>query len=231
MDAGTLPLITAIWLGILTSISPCPLASNIAAVSFISRDISGSLRVFQAGALYVVGRVLCYVIIAFAISASLLNIPNFSLALQLYMPKLLGPALLLTGIILMGWFPLHAASLTLDQSTVIRLKGKGMIGALLLGFIFALAFCPMSAALFFGSMIPLALTEKSFLLLPTAYGFGTGLPVLLFALVICFSVRNIGKLFHAVTKTEFWFRRATGLVFIVIGLYYIGKFILLFSIP
>lgn len=230
MLAESFPIVSALWLGILTSVSPCPLASNIAAVSFISREITGTGRILKSGMLYVAGRVMCYVVIAFAISASLLNVPKFSHMLQLYMPKLLGPVLLLTGIILMEWIPLGSSpSLTLNQSTAIRLKNKGTIGALLLGFIFALTFCPVSAALFFGSLIPLALTEKSSLLLPGLYGIGTGLPVLLFAFVVCFSVRSIGSLFHAISKTEFWVRRATAIVFMGIGLYYVGKYVFLFD--
>ena len=229
MATETLPLISAVWLGILTSVSPCPLASNIAAVSFISRDITGTVRVLRAGALYVAGRVLCYSVIAFAISASLLNVPKISHALQLYMPKILGPLLLLTGILLMEWIPLSMPGLSLHHKTAGRLKDSGALGAALLGFLFALAFCPVSAALFFGSLIPLVLVEKSPLLLPAVYGIGTGLPVLGFALVICFSARNIGKLFHAVSQTECWVRCGTGIVFICIGLYYIGKYILMFQ--
>jgi len=231
MDTETLPLLSAIWLGILTSVSPCPLASNIAAVSFISRDITSTGRVLRAGTSYVVGRMFCYTLIAFAISASLLNVPKFSYALQLYMPKVLGPVLLLTGIILMEWIPLSFPGMSLHQKTASRLKDSGMLGSLLLGFLFALAFCPVSAALFFGSLIPLALIEKSAVLLPTIYGIGTGLPVLVFAVVICFSARNIGRLFHAVSKTEYWVRRMTGIVFIFIGIYYVGKYLFLFELP
>jgi len=231
MDTDSIPLSSAIWLGILTSVSPCPLASNIAAVSFISRDITGAGRVLRSGALYVAGRVMCYGFIAFAVSASLLNVPRISQTLQLYMPKLLGPVLLLSGIILMEWIPLAMPGLSLHHKTAGRLKDKGMLGAVLLGFLFALAFCPVSAALFFGSLIPLALAEKSPLLLPGVYGIGTGLPVLAFALLICFSAHNIGKYFHAVTKIEYWVRRATGIVFLVIGLYYMGKYIFLFDLP
>jgi cytochrome c biogenesis protein CcdA len=155
------------------------------------------------------------------ISASLLNIPRVSQFLQTAMPKVMGPVLILTGLVLLGIisFPLPDGSFAKKASG--RFADSGIVGALPLGILFALAFCPVSAALFFGSLIPLSIKNASPIMLPSVYGIGTGLPVLVFALVIAFGVKNISQLFHKITKTELWVRRITAVILIVIGIYYI----------
>ena len=230
MDAQTLPVLSALWLGILTSVSPCPLASNIAAVSFISRDIKKKSTVLWAGASYVLGRILCYTALGACISASLVNVPLVSYYLQMYMPKVIGPLLVLTGIVLLDLLPITFSGLVISQESTKRLQSRGAWGALLLGLIFALAFCPVSAALFFGSLIPLAVSSKSPLLFPFVYGLGTGLPVIVFAVAIVFGVHGVSVLFKKVTAAERIVRIATGAVLILIGLYYIAKYIFYFQL-
>jgi cytochrome c biogenesis protein CcdA len=225
MDSQTLPVITALWLGILTSVSPCPLASNIAAVSFISRDIKKKSTVVWAGVSYVFGRMLCYAVLGACISASLVNVPLVSYYLQMYMPKVIGPLLVLTGVVLLDLIALPFSSFVISQDTARRLQSRGAPGALLLGILFALAFCPVSAALFFGSLIPLAVSSKSPLLFPFVYGLGTGLPVIVFAVAIVFGVHWVSGLFKKVAAAERFVRITTGIVLILIGLYYIAKFI------
>ena len=224
MDALTLPIISAFWLGILTSVSPCPLASNIAAVSFISRDIKTSASVVQAGCWYVLGRVLCYSLLGALISASLVNVPLFSHYAQMYLPKAIGPILIVTGIVLLNIISLPISGLSLSQSMGQRLRACGNFGALLLGILFAFAFCPVSAALFFGSLIPLAVSSKSPVLFPFVYGLGTGLPVMLFAVAIVFGMQRVSSLFNKVTATERIARKITGAVLLLIGLYYVAKY-------
>ena len=230
MDAQTLPVLSALWLGILTSVSPCPLASNIAAVSFISRDIKKKSTVLWAGASYVLGRILCYTALGACISASLVNVPLVSYYLQMYMPKVIGPLLVLTGIVLLDLLPITFSGLVISQESTKRLQSSGAWGALLLGIIFALAFCPVSAALFFGSLIPLAVSSKSPLLFPLVDGLGTGLPVIVFAVAIVFGVHGVSVLFKKVTAAERIVRIATGAVLILIGLYYIAKYIFYFQL-
>jgi cytochrome c biogenesis protein CcdA len=230
MDSQTLPIITALWLGILTSVSPCPLASNIAAVSFISRDIKKKSAVAWAGASYVFGRILCYTALGACISASLVNVPLVSHYLQMYMPKAIGPLLILTGIVLLDMLPIPFSGLVISQERVKRLLSRGAPGDLLLGILFALAFCPVSAALFFGSLIPLAVSSKSTLLFPFVYGLGTGLPVMVFAVAIVFGVQRVASLFNKVTAAERIVRIATGVILMLIGLYYIAKYIFYFDL-
>jgi len=230
MDETSIPALSALWLGILTSVSPCPLASNIAAVSYIARGIDRVFSVVVTGCIYTFGRVITYAVLGILISASLLNVPKLSHLLQAYMPKILGPVLIISGLFLLELISLPMSGSSFQEKAAGRFKNSGMTGALVLGILFSLGFCPVSAALFFGSLIPLSLASKSPLMLPSLYGIGTGLPVLVFAVVIACGAKNISRLFHAVTKTEYWVRRITGVVFILIGLYYTATHIFHFDI-
>ena len=219
MELTSFPVILALWLGILTSVSPCPLAANIAAVSFIVKGGGSAFSACASGIAYTLGRAVAYVALGVLISASLLNLPAASYFLQTTMPKFLGPVLIVTGLLLLGVFSFAMPGLAVSQERAEKLRKAGVPGALAMGILFALAFCPVSAALFFGSLIPLALKQNSALGLPLIYGIGTGLPVLGFALVVMFGVKQLGRLFHAVTKVEFWVRRVTAAVMILVGVH------------
>ncbi|HAJ57285.1 MAG TPA: cytochrome C biogenesis protein [Candidatus Omnitrophica bacterium] len=217
---------SALWLGILTSISPCPLATNIAAVSFLSKKIAHPAMVFISGLAYTVGRMAAYAALGWVIIHSLLSVPEVAQFLQKYVLKALGPLLIVTGLFLLEIITLRLPGITLSQKYHNKLVEAGAPGAFLLGFIFALAFCPVSAALFFGSLIPLALNSSSGLLLPFVYGAGTGIPVLMFAVAIAVGVTSISHWFHRITRLEYYTRRMTGIIFILAGLYYTGAYIL-----
>lgn len=226
MDGFLAGILSALWFGILTSISPCPLASNIAAVSFLSKKITHPALVFISGLAYTLGRMVSYVVLGWIIINSLLSVPQVAQFLQKYIGKALGPLLILTGLILLEVITIRLPKLSLSQKHHNKLAESGAPGAFLLGFIFALAFCPISAALFFGSLIPLALNSKVGTLLPFIYGIGTGLPVLLFAVAIAFGITSISRWFHKISKLEFYTRRITGGIFIMVGLYYTEIYIL-----
>lgn len=218
--------ISALWLGILTSISPCPLASNVAAISFLSKKITHPVLVFISGLAYTLGRMFSYAILGWIIISSFLSVPQVAQFLQKYMGKALGPLLILTGFVLLEIITIRLPGLSLSQKQHNKLAESGAPGAFLLGFIFALAFCPISAALFFGSLIPLAINSKSGVILPFIYGIGTGLPVLVFAVAIALGVTSLSRWFLWAGKLEFSARRITGVIFILIGLYYAGIHIL-----
>lgn len=212
---------SALWLGLLTSISPCPLATNIAAISYVGKRVDRPVQVLLAGLLYTLGRSLTYVLVALVVVKSLLSISAVSLFLQQRMNQLLGPALLLVGLLLLDVIPWPwtggAAIFQKLQTSVSRL---GLWGAGLLGLVFALTFCPVSAALFFGSLVPLAVKHKSALLLPSLYGVGTAIPVVVFSLILAFAANWLSRAFNALTAIERWMRRATALVFMLVGGYY-----------
>jgi cytochrome c-type biogenesis protein len=216
---------SATWLGILTSVSPCPLASNVAAISYLARDVDRPLRVLLSGALYSLGRVITYVALGVLITASLLNIPEVSFFLQNRMNQVLGPVLILAGMILAGWIRPGFSGFVSSEATVSRLKALGSMGALLLGLLFALSFCPVSAGLFFGSLIPLALQQGAPVSLPLAYGLGTGLPVLAFALAVAFGLKGLSRLFQQASRLGAGLRKVTGWVFLLVGLYYLFSYV------
>ncbi|MCX5708972.1 MAG: aromatic aminobenezylarsenical efflux permease ArsG family transporter [Candidatus Omnitrophica bacterium] len=217
---------SALWLGILTSISPCPLASNVAAISFLSKKIAHPALVFISGLAYTIGRMVSYALLGWIVINSLLSIPQVAQFLQKYMGRALGPPLILTGLILLEVITIRLPGVSLSQKHHNKLAESGAGGAFLLGFIFALAFCPISAALFFGSLIPLAINSKSGIVLPFIYGIGTGLPVLVFAVAIALGVTSLSHWFHRITRLEYYTRKITGAVFIIVGLYYTGIYIL-----
>jgi len=217
---------TALWLGILTSISPCPLATNIAAVSYLSKKIEHPKSVLTAGIFYTLGRMVLYAILGAAIIASLLNVPIAAQFLQKYINKVLGPVLIVVGLFLLGIVKINIAAFSLSAKRQNALAEAGIGGAFALGFLFALSFCPISAALFFGSLIPLSLKSSGGVVLPFIYGLGTGLPVLLFALLISLGTVTVEKLVHKFGRVEYYSKKVTGVIFILAGLYFIWFYVL-----
>ncbi len=213
--------LSALWLGILTSISPCPLATNIAAVSFLSRKINHPHKVLWSGFAYTLGRMTAYVIIGVILISSLAGIPATANFLQKYMNKILGPVLIIVGLLLLEIIRLSFLDFSISSERQNKLAEMGMFGSFALGSIFALSFCPISAALFFGSLIPLALNNDFGIAFPFIYGIGTGLPVVIFAIGITLGVKSISKWFNKVTKLEIYMRKVTGTIFILVGIYFL----------
>jgi cytochrome c biogenesis protein CcdA len=216
----------ALWLGILTSISPCPLATNIAAISFIGRKINRPGYALCTGVLYTIGRTITYVVLGVLLVASLLSMPVISYWLQKYMNRLLGPVLIIVSMMLLDMLQFSTKGSNLGQWCQQRAEKFGLIGTLFLGMVFALSFCPVSAALFFGSLIPLSIKYSSAILLPLIYGIGTALPVFTFGVLIATGAGSLAKAFHKVSQFELWMRRVTGFIFMLIGIYYCLRYTL-----
>jgi cytochrome c biogenesis protein CcdA len=211
---------SAFWLGLLTAISPCPLATNIAAISFIGRQVGNRRAVLASGLLYTLGRALTYVLLGAVLAGGLLAVSDASQFLQKYMNEMLGPLLILLGMVLLGWIG-GGLSLNLAGAGIQARAAKGgVLWAGLLGILFALSFCPVSAGLFFAGLIPLAFQQESRLLLPGLYGLGTALPVVFFAFLIVLSTEAVGRAFYRLTQIEKWVRLGAGALFILAGLYY-----------
>ena len=218
---GFLPgMAGALWLGILTSASPCPLATNIAAISYIGRRVDSPIQVFLTGLLYSLGRMITYLALSILLVAGTLSIPVLSQFLQKHMNQILGPILVLAGMMLLELIEVKLPGGGLGDRLQRRAEHWGIWGAGLLGIVFALTFCPASAALFFGSLIPLSLKWNSTFFMPSLYGIGTALPVLVFALLIALGAKSISTVFNKITKFEIWGRRITGWVFILVGVYF-----------
>lgn len=219
MDAGITGAIWAVWLGILTSISPCPLATNIAAISYIGSG-AGPRKTAACGLAYAAGRMATYLALGILLVAGLLSSSSLSIFLQRYMNRILGPVLILAGMILLELLAWNTAGSGLNEEVRRRAENGGLTGAGLLGAAFALSFCPVSAALFFGSLIPLSLKYGSSVVFPLLFGAGTAVPVLLFAGLVAFGARSVGRVYDRLRQVERWGRRATGAVLILVGIYY-----------
>ncbi len=215
---------TALWLGILTAISPCPLATNLAAISFVSQQVKSRRRAVMSGLLYTLGRSLAYVTVASILAAGLTSVPALSLALQKYLMLFMGPLLIMLGLLLLGWLGSMRSITIGNQAMHQRLAKAGPLGALLLGGVFALSFCPASAWLFFGGLVPLSVQSGSHVLLPVVFGVGSALPVIAFALLTALAAHHVAKAYNAMRKVERVARSLTGAVFILVGVYLSLKF-------
>lgn len=209
----------ALWLGLLTAVSPCPLATNLAATAYLARRVDSRGRAITGTVAYTLGRVAAYAAIAGLLALGLASAPALSQGLQRWMTPLLGPLLILTGMILTGLLSLPISMGIASQASAEKWASRGLLGELVLGVLFALSFCPVSAALFFGSLIPLALGSGNILLPVTLYGIGTAAPVAAFALVMIFSSRLASKLAGGIHKVQPVILKITGAPLIAAGLY------------
>ena len=234
-------VLAALYLGVLTSISPCPLATNIAAVSYVGRKVESSRAVIAAGLLYTLGRCLLYLVLAAIIAATALSIPAVESFLRKYVHLLLGPILLVLGMLLAGLITITFGGAGMSEGMQQRVDAMGIWGALLLGVLFAVSFCPTSAAWFFGLLaltmgsevgaitvvmerigieLPQASLPGGTIVLPLIYGVGTALPVLVVAFLLAYSAQSVGKTYNVLSKVEWWARMVTGWVFVLVGVYF-----------
>ena len=217
-------LVSAFLLGLLTAISPCPLATNITATAYISKNIKESKKIFWSGLIYTLGRATSYSFIGFILffGASKFHVAKL---FSQYGERLLGPILILVGLVMFNVIKLNfLGKSNFQEKFSERFKDKGYLGSYILGIIFSLAFCPYSGALFFGVLIPMAIIDTSGLYLPFIFAFGTGLPVIFFAYILAFSVGKMSNYFNKVQRLELIVRYFIGSVFIVVGCYYLIMF-------
>jgi cytochrome c-type biogenesis protein len=220
MDGLLLSFGTALWLGILTSISPCPLATNIAAIGFLGRKVEKPSLVLLGGLLYTLGRMVAYLGVTLVLVGTATSVPAISNFLQNHINKALGPILVITGLLLLEVIPWPwTGGSGLGNWFQQKADTIGIGGAALLGIVFAMAFCPVSAALFFGGLLPLALKYQSGLIMPLLYGIGTALPVVAFAVILGFTANRLSQVFNALSAVEYWVRRGTAVLLILIGVY------------
>lgn len=212
--------VTAFILGLMTAISPCPLATNITAIGFISRDIENRRRVFLKGLVYTLGRAITYtgLGVLLYLGASKMKVTNL---FQGWGEKLLGPLLILIGLLMLDFIKIRFPGFS-NLTEKMGDKGRRSYGGtLLLGIIFAMAFCPYSGVLYFVMLIPMAIASASGLYLPAIFAVATGLPVILFAWLLAYAIGNVGKFYDRIKTFELWFRRLVAVLFIAVGIYYI----------
>ncbi|MGA2407349.1 MAG: aromatic aminobenezylarsenical efflux permease ArsG family transporter [Bacteroidales bacterium] len=218
-------VVTALILGLMTALSPCPLATNITAIGFISRDIENRKRVFINGLVYTLGRAISYTALAIVLffGASQMNISRL---FQGWGEKLLAPLLIIIGLLMLDVIKINFPSFS-GLTDKIENKVKGSYwGTLLLGMVFALAFCPYSGVLYFAILIPITIASANGLYLPVVFAIATGVPVIIFAWLIAYAIGNVGRLYNHIKTFELWFRRVVAVLFIGIGIYYLILMIL-----
>lgn len=222
LDNSTTPVLTAFLLGLLTAISPCPLATNIAAIGYISKDIVDRRSAFRKGLLYALGRLAAYTILGIVLigvirrGASMFGIQKFIGTLG---EQLLGPLLIIIGTLM-----LFSSKLNLPQfgfkGNGEKIAKKNGWGAFLLGCLFAMAFCPSSGMFYFGMLIPMSATASMGYLMPAVFAVATALPVLIVAWILAFSASEIGKFYGMVKSMERWISFVVAIIFLLVGFYY-----------
>lgn len=213
-------------LGFMTAISPCPMATNMAAIAFVSRRVEKRKYAVLTGLLYTLGRMFSYSILGVLIIATGLETPWLSSFFQGIGEWALGPLLLVVGL---GMLVADKLSFGKGCGKLATIGGKvagwGMGGGFLLGAVFALAFCPYSAVLYFGMLIPLSLKATGGMALPAIYAVGTGFPVLIIGTLLSAGIAGISSWLNALSRAERVIRVAVALVFVGIGIYYIVQWL------
>lgn len=224
LENYNIPLLSAFVLGLMTAISPCPLATNITATAFISKNIASNKKVLLSGLLYALGRGFSYTSIGLILyfGASKFHIARF---FNQNGEKYLGPLLIIIGLIMLNIVKLNFLGTSSFQEKLSeKFNDNGLFGSFLIGVVFALAFCPYSGALFFGMLIPMTIASADGLFFPVIFAFGTGLPVILFTYLLAFTAGKVGVFYNRITKIEKVMRTVAGIVFIITGLYYLCIF-------
>jgi cytochrome c-type biogenesis protein len=217
---STIPIVTAFVLGLLTAISPCPMATNITAIGFISKDVEDRRKVFLNGLVYTAGRAVAYTLLAVVLffSADQLKISGF---FQQYGEKIIGPLLIMIGVLMLDLLKIKFPGFSKLTGKMQKKGFKNYWDVLLLGFVFALAFCPYSGVLYFGMLIPMTISSASGLYLPVVFAIATGIPVIIFAWLLAYTVSGVGGLYNKMKAFEVWFRRVISVLFIGVGIYYV----------
>lgn len=222
LDNSTAPALTAFLLGLLTAISPCPLATNIAAIGYISKDIENRRRIFRNGVLYTIGRVIAYTVLGIVLISILkegASVFGIQKSIGKWGELLIGPLLLLIGLFMLFGHKLNLPQFGFDGNGE-GLAHKSGWGALLLGILFAMAFCPTSGVFYFGMLIPMSVTASAGWLLPVLFAVATALPVLAVAWILAFSVEKVGEFYGKLRTIQKWLNIIVGVIFIVVGIYY-----------
>ncbi len=213
------PIVSAFVLGTLTAISPCPMATNITAIGFLGKDLGNKNRIFYNGLVYTLGRAISYTALALVLyfGADQLKISGL---FQQYGGKIIGPLLIIIGIFMLGIIRLNFPAFNRITERYQGRKRFSYLDVLLLGIIFALAFCPYSGVLYFGMLIPLTVSTSG-LHLPVVFAVATGIPVIIFAWLIAYTISGMGILYKRIKAFEYWFRKVVAVIFMGIGVYYI----------
>lgn len=223
LENTQIPLFSAFLLGLMMAISPCPLAMNITAIGYISKDLENRRKVFHRGLIYTLGHAVSYTTIGllFYFGASQFKLSGF---FQEWGEKIIGPLLVIVGLLMLGILTLNFPGISRLKEKMEGRKNSGFWDVLLLGMVFALAFCPYSGVIFFGILIPMTISSVSGLYLPIIFATATCIPVIIFSWIIAYSLGSLGQFYNRLKFVELWVRRVVAVLFIVVGIYYLNIF-------
>lgn len=220
LDSSTIPLVTAFLLGLLTAISPCPLATNITAIGYIGRECGSARAIFRRGLLYTLGRVITYTalgVIVIPILREGASMYAIQRAISRYGEMIISPALIIIGLMMLFGNRLNLPKFGYSPQGV---KRSGGWGALLLGVLFSLAFCPTSGVLYFGVLMPLSAASTGGYLLPVVFALATALPVIIVSWILAYSISELGKFYNRMQTFQKYMNTIIALLFITVGIYY-----------
>lgn len=203
----------ALTLGVLTTIQPCPLTTNVAAVSLLCGWARGVRKALGIGLAFLLGQACCYAVLGGLLALGAVSVPGVAEFMKDSVGRIQGPLLILVGMFLVELlrFPGPLVKLA-SVGTWMRERDWTVGSCFLLGAGLALSFCPTTAAIFFGMLIPLAAAHESSLLFPALYGVGVGIPLLVVVVVLAKGATLAGN------RGGLWFRRVCGVVLIGIGI-------------
>lgn len=218
------PILTAFIFGLLVALSPCTIAANITAITYITE---GSKRksIISRGLVYVLGRTIAYILLGVLLYFFVDGIA-FGQWLQLNFGKILGPLFIVLGLLLLDVIHLHfLADKCVNRFNMSSIKKKSW-SPLLAGVLMAYAFCPYSGALYFGAMVPLMFTTSLSVYIPMAFALGSALPLIPIILVISGGLEKLSELKEKHSNVEKWIRRAIALLFIIAGCMFVYEYYL-----
>ena len=210
-------LLTAFVLGLLVALHPCPMATNIAAMGYIGKDIDNRRQVFLDGIRYTLGRIVSYSVLGAVIIALIrggVQLLDFGELMSEWGERVLGPLLIIIGLYLLYNDLLHHH----DHVPHLPFGGRKS-SAFVLGLIFALAFCPESGVVYFGMLIPMAVESDYAYLLPVSFAIGTGVPVVIMAWVFAYSISRFSRLNKGMLLLKAWLTRIIAVLFILAGVF------------
>lgn len=212
------PLVSAVLFGLIGATSPCQLTTNLSAIAYVSRR-PGEGRAWMEAVTYTLGKVLVYTAAGGAVIALGLEIQSSTVPVVVVARKLLGPLLIVIGLMFLGLLNLRmSAGERLTEAIQRRISVRGAWGAFLMGVVFSFAFCPTLFLLFFGLTIPLGLRSEAGLLVPGLFAVGTALPLLAYAGLLAAGSGLAGGYALRLSRGYPVVRRIAGVIFILAGI-------------
>ncbi|MBR5375120.1 MAG: sulfite exporter TauE/SafE family protein [Paludibacteraceae bacterium] len=221
-NGGNLWISSIIW-GIIVAVCPCTMAANITAITAMSRDKREKRDVFARGIAYAFGRAAAYIALGILLVTFAQGL-RIGESFQHLFGLFLGPILVLIGILMLDIIHIHGLA---DKCMVVfnrMVKQFGFWKSFLLGIMLAFAFCPYSATIYFGVVIPSSLSAENGYIVPIFFAIGATIPVLSLAWIFAYSMDTAKKKLDKFQQYELWFRRILAILFIISGILFILEY-------